>query len=74
MTLAETDAMVTMPSPVRQAGDEGMVGKARGEEIRRLFYEERCSIARIARVLDLDRKTVRRCVRCHVLGALSACS
>jgi transposase len=43
-----------------------MVGRARWEEIQRLFYEERCSIARIARVFDLDRKTVRRCVRGHV--------
>ncbi len=65
MTLAESNAMVTMPSPVQQAGDESVVGKARWEEIRRLFYEERRSIARIARILDLDRKTVRRCVRCH---------
>ncbi|MGH8527173.1 MAG: hypothetical protein ACREXY_24090, partial [Gammaproteobacteria bacterium] len=63
MAVAESDAMVTMPSPVQRAGDESMVGRARWEEIRRLFYEERCSIAMIARILDLDRKTVRRCVR-----------
>ena len=31
-----------------------------------IVYEERCSIARIARVFDLDRKTVHRCVRGHV--------
>lgn len=66
MAVAESDAMVTTPFPVQRAGDEGMVGRARWEEIRRLFYEERCSIARIARVFDLDRKTVRRCVRGHV--------
>ena len=66
MAVAESDAMVTMPSPVQRAGDESMVGRARWEEIQRLFYEERCSIARIARVFDLDRKTVRRCVRGHV--------
>jgi transposase len=65
MRLAESDAMATMPSPVQQAGEESMVGRERWEEIRRLFYEERCSIARIARILDLDRKTVRRCVRAH---------
>jgi hypothetical protein len=66
MAVAESDAMVTMPSSVQRAGDESLVGRARWEEIRRLFYEERCSIARIARVFDLDRKTVRRCVRGHV--------
>jgi hypothetical protein len=59
-------AIVTMPFPVQRAGDEGMVGRERWEEVRRLFYEERCSIARIGRMLDLDRKTVRRCVRSHV--------
>ncbi|MGH8513181.1 MAG: IS21 family transposase, partial [Gammaproteobacteria bacterium] len=37
----------------------------RWEEIRRLFCEERQSISAIARGLDLDRKTVRRCVRAH---------
>lgn len=65
MAIAESDAMVTMSSPVQQAGDESMVGRERWEEIRRLFYEERCSMARIARILDLDRKTVHRCVRAH---------
>lgn len=63
MTLAESDAMVTMPSPIQQSGDESMVGRERWEEIRRLFYEERRSISAIARALDLDRKTVRRCMR-----------
>ncbi len=65
MTFAENDAMVTMPSPGQQSGDEGMVGRERWEEIRRLFYEERRSISAVARRLDLDRKTVRRCVRCQ---------
>lgn len=63
MILAESDAMVTMPSPVQQLGDEGMVGRERWTEIRRLFYEERRSISAVARRLDLDRKTVRRCIR-----------
>ena len=66
MRVAESDAIVTMPFPVQRAGDEGMVGRDRWEEVRRLFHEERCSIARIGRMLDLDRKTVRRCVRSHV--------
>ena len=34
-----------------------------GAEIRRLWVAERVPIAKIARRLDLDRKTVRRCVR-----------
>jgi len=63
MAVAESDAMVTMASLGQRAWDESMVGRERWEEIRRLLYEERCSIARIGRMLDLDRKTVRRCVR-----------
>jgi hypothetical protein len=47
MAVAESDAVMTMPSPVQRAGDESMVGRARWEEIRRLFYEDRCSIASI---------------------------
>lgn len=40
-----------------------MVRQERWEEIRRLGVEERVPIAEIARRLDLDRKTVRRCLR-----------
>jgi transposase len=40
-----------------------MVGQDRWEEIRRLFFEEQRSVSRIARWLDLDRKTVRKWVR-----------
>lgn len=65
MTLAAGNSMVTMSIPVPRSGDEGMVQKERWEEIRRLFCEERQSISAIARGLDLDRKTVRRCVRAH---------
>lgn len=57
--------MVTMPSPVQQTGDESMVGRERWEEVRGLFYEGRRSISAIGRILDRDRKTVRRCVRYH---------
>ena len=35
----------------------------RWEEIRRLWVTERLPIAEIARRLDLDRKTIRRCLR-----------
>ena len=40
-----------------------MVRQERWEEIRRLSFRERVPIAEIARRLDLDRKTVRRCLR-----------
>jgi transposase len=40
-----------------------MVARERWEEIRRLFCEERVAIAAIARQLQIDRKTVRRCLR-----------
>lgn len=40
-----------------------MVGKERWAEIRRLHHEEGESISAIARLLELDRKTVRRCLR-----------
>src|SRR5713101_6470415 len=40
-----------------------MVRQERWEEIRRLWFRERVPIAQIARQLDLDRKTVRRCIR-----------
>ncbi len=40
-----------------------MVRRDRWEEIRRLWSTERVPIAALARRFDLDRKTVRRCVR-----------
>lgn len=40
-----------------------MVRKERWDEVRRMRYEERRSVSAIARRLDLDRKTVRRCLR-----------
>ncbi|MCO6411938.1 MAG: IS21 family transposase [Thiogranum sp.] len=40
-----------------------MIGQERWAEIRRLHDEEGQSIAAIARLLDVDRKTVRRCIR-----------
>jgi transposase len=44
--------------------EEGfMVREDRWQEIRRLHCEEHVPIAEIARQLDLDRKTVRRCLR-----------
>lgn len=44
--------------------EEGfMVGEDRWQEIRRLHRDEQVPIAEIARRLDLDRKTVRSCLR-----------
>lgn len=40
-----------------------MVGQDRWAAIRRGYYQEGQSISEIARSLDLDRKTVRRCIR-----------
>jgi len=40
-----------------------MVQRERWEEIRRLRFEDGVSVSEIARRLDLDRKTIRRCLR-----------
>lgn len=46
----------------QQAMEVEMVGQARWAEIRRLHEEEGQSISAIARCMELDRKTVRRCL------------
>jgi len=43
-------------------GEERMVQEERWQEIRRMHGEDRLAVAEIARRLDLDRKTVRRCL------------
>ena len=43
-----------------------MVGQERWAELRRLHEEEGQSISAIARRMELDRKTVRRCVRARI--------
>jgi hypothetical protein len=44
--------------------EEGfMVGEDRWQEIRRLHHDDHVPIGEIARRLDLDRKTVRRCLK-----------
>jgi hypothetical protein len=40
-----------------------MVRQERWEELRRLWQQERVPIAELARRFELDRKTVRRCLR-----------
>lgn len=52
----------TLPPRLEEPGEVEMVRQDRWEEIHRLFGE-RVPIAEIARRLDLDRKTIRRCVR-----------
>src|SRR5215468_6113240 len=47
----------------QQSGAQGMVHKERWEQIRQMFFEQRVTVSEIARRLDLDRKTVRRCIR-----------
>lgn len=55
----------SMSPEVKTTSEDCMIGRERWDEIRRLHFEERLTIAGIARALDLDRKTVRRCVRGH---------
>ncbi len=52
-----------MLSHQRRPLEVEMIGEDRWTEIRRLYHEERQSISAIARQMDLDRKTVRRCIR-----------
>jgi len=54
--------VATLPTGLEEPGEVGMVRQDRWEEIRRLAGEQ-VSIREIARRLDLDRKTVRRCLR-----------
>ena len=53
----------TIGPEVTPSQEVPMVRQERWEEIRRLAFRERVSIAEIARRLDLTRKTVRRCLR-----------
>jgi len=50
------------PEAIDATGD-AMLQQDRWEQVRRLHVEERRSVSAIARELDLDRKTVRRCLR-----------
>ena len=61
--LEERAGARTIPTEVEPTSEGCMIGRERWDEIRRMYYEERFRISQIARTLDLDRKTVRRCVR-----------
>lgn len=61
--LDEKQLEPTITAPIETISEAGMVARERWEEIRRMFFEEHAAIAQIARQLDLDRKTVRRCLQ-----------
>ncbi len=52
-----------LPAEGWSLGEGAMIQEDRWKEIRRLHEEEGLTIAEIARRLELDRKTVRRCLR-----------
>lgn len=63
MSIDSQDVAATIASEVIPCEEVAMVRRERWGEIRRLGYIERLSVAEIARRLELDRKTVRRCLR-----------
>jgi transposase len=63
MSIDPQDTAATITSEVIPFEEVAMVRRERWEEIRRLAHGERLSVAEIARRLQLDRKTVRRCLR-----------
>ena len=58
--MVSESTMIPETEALREAA---MVGEDRWREIRRLAKDEQQSVAAIGRLLDLDRKTVRRCLR-----------
>jgi transposase len=63
MSIDDEATTATIEPEVTPHREVPMVRQERWEEIRRLWFKERVPIAEIARRLDLDRKTVRRCLR-----------
>src|SRR5262245_46656264 len=63
MMLVSTAASTTVDPEVISLGEVPMVGEERWQEIHRLFHTAHVPIMEIARRLELDRKTVRRCLR-----------
>ncbi len=63
MVTVLTEGSMTVDPEGQSLGEVVMVGQERWQEIHRLFREARVPIAEISRRLDLDRKTVRRCLR-----------
>ena len=58
-----TRELRSMDPGTDQSAGEAMLHQDRWEEVRRLHFAEHHSVSAIARLLDLDRKTVRRCLR-----------
>jgi transposase len=63
MSMEMETTAATIGAEVTLCEEVPMVRQERWEEIRRLRVTARLPIAEIARRLDLDRKTVRRCLR-----------
>src|SRR5262245_62841207 len=63
MLLENTERFGTIGPEVTPHEEGPMVRQERWEEIRRLRVQDGVAIAEIARRRDLDRKTVRRCLR-----------
>ena len=63
MEEAAVDERGTMDLEACRLEEERMVQEDRWREIHRMSREEKLPIAEIARRLDLDRKTIRRCLR-----------
>lgn len=63
MIVASDKALVKIAQTSTQEQEWAMWNQARWEEVRRLFFREHWRAARIARELELDRKTAWRCVR-----------
>jgi transposase-like protein len=63
MCIDEQGFRATIASSDPSVEDRGMVGRELWEEIHRLRQSDGLSISALARRFDLDRKTVRRCLR-----------
>jgi transposase len=63
MSVEAEGGYVSIAPQVEQLGEQQVVHQERWAEIRRLRVEQGMSVSGIARRFDLDRKTVRRCLR-----------
>ena len=63
MSIDEAVNLEMMRPEAHNFGEQQMVDQDRWREIRRRFLEERVSVSALARQFDLDRKTIRRCLR-----------
>lgn len=61
--LDETVITPTMAAEVNGASEDVMVGQERWGQMRRVRMEQGLSVSELARQFDVDRKTVRRCLR-----------